>query len=1035
VKLGFDGIPAGLLPYPVRGTKEGLVETTIRFLLYHSKSTFELLMIIFFQNLSVPTPKVITFFHSFSTTASVSMAPNHTLFKKVSWDRVSAGYYACVDPMNPSSILYLSEADYIVTTRVLLTAGRTMVVLAQPGDNPLASSSSTSNSSTSSSSPTSFDPTDPSSKNTPPQSYPPILGSDELKYVAKKTMKFLFSSVFTNEGWRKGGDRSMITLSSGNIGKWLFRWAAKLHWWAKGSTLSVADRKELRRFRDHLLLLYRTQGVNAVINRLKIYLFTLNSYLGGEKMTSTEPLGLRVRLSSGLPAALPAKFRARIRGGDIITVRIIASIFNSYKALNGLYGKIPLSTITQAHPVLENLEDFVQFTIFCKEFFWDQFIFRYAPLSLYKPDLTVKQAFVTPKAGPNHPSALLGAAIDAYAWTLQPENHLLKWLQLTGQTDLALRFRKDGRLVPLEQYCGFPPLKPLYGRGGRIKKWIPVSLSDLVLGRLHALYEPAGKIRVIAIVDYWTQMVLKPLHDWMFKLLENIPMDATFDQEGKVKSFAEKGFSEIYSFDLSAATDTIPLELYRTMMSVILPPDVVDLWLKLLVDRDFVAPRELQSKPLPKALKHESVMDHAWMTKLSGLSEDDIKAHLKGIGRLNPELLRVRYGTGQPMGALSSWAALALVHHALVQFAAWRVGEFPYTGYLVLGDDVIIAGGKVGWAYYHICSSFSILIKLFKSFKSFKGMFNFANQTYVGRTNVSPLSLREEVGITSLPARTELFCRALRRGWIDLQTSGWLGKVIKYFVSPAVWQDITLALREGRQHPVVTWVLSVLFAPSTGKLAWAGLQRVSIWTYMAAMRRDVSLWSRPFIGMVSPRRVSDEMHAVSIFTRLAKDLYAEFLRTRSGLTKFETWVILHVPKSLDYILKRIYQEGKAKAFEQWSTDYRKFVKTYILAAEAGADLKLLEFSLRMPFEAIVEKLLEAREAFPRIPDFDHDSLEAIISRVSSKDVSLDKFLRAYRVHGYLEDHLSSFMKRGSVRRIDPTAVPEDSPSERSDGSA
>jgi len=182
--------------------------------------------------------------------------------------------------------------------------------------------------------------------------------------------------------------------------------------------------------------------------------------------------------------------------------------------------------------------------------------------------------------------------------------------------------------------------------------------------------------------------------------------------------------------------------------------------------------------------------------------------------------------------------------------------------------------------------------------------------------------------------------------------------------------------------------------------------------------------------------MTDEMHAVAIFTRLAKDLYAEFLRTRTGLTKFETWVILNVPKSLDYILKRIYQEGKAKAFEKWTTDYRRFVKTFIIAAEAGADLKLLEFSLRMPFEAIVDKLLLAREEFPRIPDFDHDSLEAIISRVSSKDVSLDKFLKAYRVHGYLEDHLAYVNKRGSVRSIDPTfLVDEPHSSERSDGSA
>jgi len=910
-----------------------------------------------------------------------------------------------------------------------------MLVLAQPGDRPVTSSSSSASRSTSSSSPASHDPTDPGPKNTPPQSHPPLLGSDELGYVGKKTMKFLFSSVFANEGWRKGGDRSMITLSLGNLGKLLARWSNKLSWWAKGSTLSIADRRDLRRFRDHLATVYKNQGINAVINRLKIYLFVLNSYMGGEKMVSTEPLGLRVRLQKGLPKALPAKFRARIRGGDIVTCRIIASLFNSYKAINGVYGKIPLSTITQAHPVLDSVENFVQFTIFVKNHFWDEFIFKYSPTALYKPDLSVKRAFVTSKAGPNHPSAVLGAAVDAYAWTLQPENHLLSWLQLTGQAELALRFRKDGRLVPLEQYCGFPPLKPVYGRGGSIRKWIPVDLKEIVLGRLHALYEPAGKIRVIAIVDYWTQMVLKPLHDWMFKLLKNLPTDATFDQEGKVKAFAEKGFSEIFSFDLSAATDTIPLELYRTMMSYILGPEVTDLWLKLLVDRDFVAPKELQVVH-KRAVLHECQHRQEWMRKFSGLSEDEIKQFLIGRGHVSNELLRVRYGTGQPMGALSSWASLALVHHALVQFAAWRVGEFPFTGYLVLGDDIIIAGSKVGWAYYHICSSFSILIKLFKSFKSAKGMFNFANQTYVGRTNISPLSLREEVGITSLPARAELFCRALRRGWVDLQTSGWLAKLIKYFVSPSVYLDCTSALREGRQHPVVTWVLSVLFAPSSGKFSWAGLQRVSIWTYMAALRRDVSLWSRPMLGNEVSHRMSDKMHAVAIFTQLAKDLYAEFLRTRTGLTKFETWVIKHVPKSLDYILKRIYLEGKATAFEQWTKDHRRLVKSFIIAAEAGADLHLLEFSLRMPFEAIVEKLLLAREEFPRIPDFDHDSLEAVISKVSTKDVSLEKFLKAYRIHGYLDDHLAYVNKRGTIRRIDPVILDDAlNTSERSDGSA
>jgi len=37
---------------------------------------------------------------------------------------------------------------------------------------------------------------------------------------------------------------------------------------------------------------------------------------------------------------------------------------------------------------------------------------------------------------------------------------------------------------------------------------------------------------------------------------------------------------------------------------------------------------------------------------------------------------KVRYAVGQPMGALSSWAMLALTHHLIVAMAARRVG-FP----------------------------------------------------------------------------------------------------------------------------------------------------------------------------------------------------------------------------------------------------------------------------------------------------------------------------------------------------------------------
>jgi hypothetical protein len=65
-----------------------------------------------------------------------------------------------------------------------------------------------------------------------------------------------------------------------------------------------------------------------------------------------------------------------------------------------------------------------------------------------------------------------------------------------------------------------------------------------------------AKSRVIAMGDYWSQTALKPLHSVILQNLEVLKMDMTFDQ-----SIAPFGPSNqnYYSFDLTAATDNIPL--------------------------------------------------------------------------------------------------------------------------------------------------------------------------------------------------------------------------------------------------------------------------------------------------------------------------------------------------------------------------------------------------------------------------------------------------------------------------------------------
>jgi hypothetical protein len=164
-----------------------------------------------------------------------------------------------------------------------------------------------------------------------------------------------------------------------------------------------------------------------------------------------------------------------------------------------------------------------------------------------------------------------------------------------------------------------------------------IATRQLSLGKLCFLEEAAGKVRTIAIGDVFSQWLLKPIHDVLFELLKTWEsVDGTFNQQRAVDNFAGKGYKEIFSYDLSKATDTIPNRLYLPIVSTIWGEGQAKAWLSLLVDRDFTV------------------------------------ASRKGL-RVQPEVSSVRYTRGQPMGFLSSWAALAVLHHLVIQYSAYRV--------------------------------------------------------------------------------------------------------------------------------------------------------------------------------------------------------------------------------------------------------------------------------------------------------------------------------------------------------------------------
>lgn len=51
-----------------------------------------------------------------------------------------------------------------------------------------------------------------------------------------------------------------------------------------------------------------------------------------------------------------------------------------------------------------------------------------------------------------------------------------------------------------------------------------------LIRKIVAIPDMEGKSRVIAILDYWSQTALRPLHKFLFGILRRIPQDCTFNQ-------------------------------------------------------------------------------------------------------------------------------------------------------------------------------------------------------------------------------------------------------------------------------------------------------------------------------------------------------------------------------------------------------------------------------------------------------------------------------------------------------------------------
>lgn len=213
------------------------------------------------------------------------------------------------------------------------------------------------------------------------------------------------------------------------------------------------------------------------------------------------------------------------------------------------------------------------------------------------------------------------------------------------------------------------------------------------IGKLSIVLDQAGKARVIAVCSWWVQVLFKPLHDAIFLVLKRIPQDGTFDQLAPITLLmkSQTRGETFYSYDLSAATDRLPIDLQIDILNLVLP-NLGTYWGNLF-------------KSI--AYRYEGLL--------------------------------VKYSVGQPMGAFSSWGMLALTHHICVRVAALRVGITNFHDYAVLGDDIVIAHDAVAGSYLSLMESLGLSINLSKSLCS-SLFLEFAKKWVGPGVNLTPIA-------------------------------------------------------------------------------------------------------------------------------------------------------------------------------------------------------------------------------------------------------------------------------------------------------
>lgn len=273
----------------------------------------------------------------------------------------------------------------------------------------------------------------------------------------------------------------------------------------------------------------KAQGNLNTVKRIKAIRLHVTRYMCGHPLHKSAFPGIGLN-SKGLPKSLGPILP--LINGDKWDKRFVLSMLSISRAIPCRGTVSTLEIEDPGKPVPQStIDDLIQ-TLYMLNWRIDRPVWTRYHYSL--------------KAGPNG-QAMMGSIFDAHH--LSDDD--LENLKILGSSDALIENIKSIRSnISTEAW-------------NNEFHWKDKSL----LRKLSTVSDPEAKERVIAVLDYWSQTALKPLHDSLMRFLKKIPGDLTYNQLGSQGVLPKTG--PYYSMDLHAATDTFPVLVQRKVLEVL----------------------------------------------------------------------------------------------------------------------------------------------------------------------------------------------------------------------------------------------------------------------------------------------------------------------------------------------------------------------------------------------------------------------------------------------------------------------------------